>query len=284
MDIVGVAVAAPPVATAAATVAAASNHTSHGHSEVAKVKNEPNAPHHHPLPEDDRNNTNSNNVNPRSLAAVRKRKFLRRTAAQSSSLKRIQNHPHTAIAATAVNVIPVEEPSSDEQEHHRPEKLFRGATRTIRLYTNATTAEEEKVDTTTIPIVAPPPLVLPEDLVQHTLSFLGTVSDRFALQTTCRQFHRLSNAMPDLLRDIPVGGGSGGNSSLQQQQHEIATGTDSTTNNEAKCTTAGRSHEDDRHRRRVILRSILLETDTPATASAKLEPFCAAGNLEAIYM
>lgn len=46
---------------------------------------------------------------------------------------------------------------------------------------------------------------LPEDVVSHCLSFLNSVEDRFSLQTTCKQFRRISNS-DKMLVNIRVGG------------------------------------------------------------------------------
>ena len=46
---------------------------------------------------------------------------------------------------------------------------------------------------------------LPEDVVSHCLSFLNGVEDRFALQTTCKKFRRISNSDKMLVK-IQVGG------------------------------------------------------------------------------
>ena len=84
--------------------------------------------------------------------------------------------------------------------------------------------------------------MVPDEVVTHILSFCGSVVDRFALQTTCKTFQRISNDSDEMLANIKLGGdvtGKGG---------------------------------------------IILEEDTPATASSKLTPFAKAGNLEAIYM
>lgn len=47
--------------------------------------------------------------------------------------------------------------------------------------------------------------MLPDDVVGHCLSFLGSVKDRYALQSTCRQFRRLSNS-DEILSSIRLGG------------------------------------------------------------------------------
>lgn len=46
---------------------------------------------------------------------------------------------------------------------------------------------------------------LPEDVMSHCLSFLNSVEDRFSLQTTCKQFRRISNSDKMLVK-IQVGG------------------------------------------------------------------------------
>lgn len=75
-----------------------------------------------------------------------------------------------------------EEPAEDLP---RPIKFFRGATRIV-------------------PVAPPGPLEnLPEDVVRRCLSFVGGVGDRFAIQCTSKQFHRLSNG-DDTLRMVDV--------------------------------------------------------------------------------
>lgn len=47
--------------------------------------------------------------------------------------------------------------------------------------------------------------IIPEEVVGHCLSFLGSVEDRHALQTTCVQFRRISNT-DAMLNNIELGG------------------------------------------------------------------------------
>lgn len=47
--------------------------------------------------------------------------------------------------------------------------------------------------------------IVPEDVVAHIFSFLGTAEDRFSLQTTCKSFRDLSNS-DDMLQKVNVGG------------------------------------------------------------------------------
>ena len=46
---------------------------------------------------------------------------------------------------------------------------------------------------------------VPEDVVAHCISFLGTAEDRFALQTTCKLFRDISNS-DAILAGVNVGG------------------------------------------------------------------------------
>jgi hypothetical protein len=134
--------------------------------------------------------------------------------------------------------------ADDEDSLERPVKRFRGIRGYIAavpsLVTDASTTTEQKPKT--VPSTLDVSL-WPEDVVAHCLLFLNGVNDRFALQTTCKQFKRISDS--DAMRkDIMVGG-------------DKKTG---------------------------LFGIIDEETDTPESASAKLEPFARAGNLEAIYM
>ena len=49
--------------------------------------------------------------------------------------------------------------------------------------------------------------MVPDDVVGHVLSFLGSLHDRFALQCTSRQFNRLSNS-DEILVSMKLGGNS----------------------------------------------------------------------------
>ena len=83
----------------------------------------------------------------------------------------------------------VQSPSDDG--NHRPLKRFRGRSKLLTV--------PALVDA--IPEEVPPRKQtsdllnkVPEDVIAHCLSFLGTVSDRFALQTTCKLFRDISNS------------------------------------------------------------------------------------------
>lgn len=47
--------------------------------------------------------------------------------------------------------------------------------------------------------------LIPEEVIGHCLGFLGSVQDRYALQTVCVQFKRISNT-DTMLQDIHLGG------------------------------------------------------------------------------
>ena len=59
---------------------------------------------------------------------------------------------------------------------------------------------------------------LPEDVLSHCLSFLNTADDRFSLQTTCKQFRKISNS-DKMLVNIQVGGDreTGKNGIMQEE-------------------------------------------------------------------
>lgn len=67
-----------------------------------------------------------------------------------------------------------------EDDSPRPTKLFRGSERVIPIN--------------------PPSILesLPEDVLSRCLAFAGGVEDRFAVQTTCQQFRRISNQEENL--------------------------------------------------------------------------------------
>lgn len=92
--------------------------------------------------------------------------------------------------------------SASDDETERPAKRFRGE-RTSTFLTAAVVSKPQ-------PFVPQPQQsqflrVIPDDVVSHCLSFLGTVEDRFALQNTCKQFRRISNSA-EMLVNVRVGG------------------------------------------------------------------------------
>ena len=60
-----------------------------------------------------------------------------------------------------------------------------------------------------VKILSETPLdLLPEDIVAHALSFVSGVSDRYALQCTSKQFHRITST-PMMMIEVNVGGDPG---------------------------------------------------------------------------
>lgn len=97
----------------------------------------------------------------------------------------------------------VRDPDDSSEANDRPRKRFRGQSKIINL-------------TPALSIVEPPKKPknkqtgdllnkLPEDVVAHCLSFLGSSKDRFALQTTCKLFKDISNS-DAMLANVDVGG------------------------------------------------------------------------------
>ena len=59
--------------------------------------------------------------------------------------------------------------------------------------------------------------MVPTEVLQHVLSFCGTTQDRFAIQTTCKTFQRISNEAPELLVNVALGGDVAGNGGILQE-------------------------------------------------------------------
>jgi hypothetical protein len=98
----------------------------------------------------------------------------------------------------------VRDPDETSDAPDRPRKRFRGQNKNVRVVT------------TPLSITEPPKKPkkkqtgallnkLPEDVVAHCLSFLGSTKDRFALQTTCKLFNDISNS-DAMLANVDVGG------------------------------------------------------------------------------
>jgi hypothetical protein len=63
--------------------------------------------------------------------------------------------------------------------------------------------------------------MIPEEVVGHCLSFLGSTEMRFALQLTCQQFHRISNT-DEMLLGVTLGGELETGRSGIIQEHDTA--------------------------------------------------------------
>lgn len=71
--------------------------------------------------------------------------------------------------------------------------------------------------------------MVPEEVVGHVLSFLGSTEDRFALQCTCRQFKRISNT-DAMLVNVKLGGDlETGKRGIIQEEDTAATAADALT-------------------------------------------------------
>lgn len=105
-------------------------------------------------------------------------------------------------------------------------------------------------------------LRLSNDVISRCLSFIATKSDRFALQTTCTTFRRLSDS-DEMLANIELGDG----------WNILQTSTD-----------IFRHPGDINVREMNNNRGIITIDDTSVTACNKLIKYAAAGNIEAVYM
>jgi len=63
--------------------------------------------------------------------------------------------------------------------------------------------------------------MIPDEVVGHCLSFLGSTEHRFALQTTCQQFHRISNS-DAMLVGVTLGGDTETERNGIIQEHDTA--------------------------------------------------------------
>lgn len=105
------------------------------------------------------------------------------------------------------------EPQLDgEEEDLRPIKRFRGEHKVIPVSPVSTTTKvspentKKEEECPSKKTESKSPLSkLPEDVLSHCLSFLGSAEDRFSLQCTSKQFQKISNS-DDMLRNIQVGG------------------------------------------------------------------------------
>jgi hypothetical protein len=133
--------------------------------------------------------------------------------------------------------------------------------------------------------------MLPPHVLSKCLAFVGSTSDRFALQTTCNLFKSLSN-LDHMLVDIDLGGDW---SALAVHSHVVDEEDGIVQNNGLVANNTIRGYEDDDsdaededelfvERGAALVGGILTESDTSITACQKLIKFSAAGNTQAIYM
>jgi hypothetical protein len=88
-----------------------------------------------------------------------------------------------------------------EDANDRPLKRFRGQNKTVAVPNPVATAPKKDQRQRKSEFLS----IVPDDVVAHVLSFLGTAEDRFSLQTTCKLFRDISNS-DDMLAKVDVGG------------------------------------------------------------------------------
>ena len=130
--------------------------------------------------------------------------------------------------------------------------------------------------------------LLSNDVLSRCLSYIATRSDRFALQTSCKTFRRLSDA-DDMLVNIDLCG---------DWTSALTSNTTTTPNRMNNNFNRGNNDQnaDDINVREMTIafphgrlvsntdRGILTDSDTSVTACSKLIKYVSAGNLQAIYM
>jgi hypothetical protein len=91
--------------------------------------------------------------------------------------------------------------TSDEDGNDRPLKRFRGRSKLLTVPNLVDATPEKEVNKQSSEFLT----TVPEDVVAHCLSFLGTAEDRFALQTTCKLFRDVSNS-DAMLEKVDISG------------------------------------------------------------------------------
>ena len=138
--------------------------------------------------------------------------------------------------------------------------------------------------------------MLPSHVLSKCLAYIADRPNRFAIQTTCTLFNRLSNE-DDMLVDIDLGG-DWSNIEIHTHDEESqpnpvfggilgALGVE-----QLAAIEAGNDDEVDLQERYAVTKSsgqsvkggILTESDTSVSACGKLVKFSAAGNMQATYM
>lgn len=65
--------------------------------------------------------------------------------------------------------------------------------------------------------------MVPTEVLHHVLAFCSSTKDRFAIQTTCKTFQRISDASPELLANVWLGGDTNGKGALLREEDTPAT-------------------------------------------------------------
>jgi len=137
--------------------------------------------------------------------------------------------------------------------------------------------------------------LLPNDILAQCLSYVGTRTDRFSLQVTCKRFQELSNAN-SMLAIVQLGGDALSVCNFYEEEND-----DEDNNNdeqqgdgEEELPLHAANLEEARQRASQsplttppptnIKGGIILDNDTSITAVEKLIKFAVAGNMEAVYM
>ena len=60
--------------------------------------------------------------------------------------------------------------------------------------------------------------MIPTEVLHHVLAFCGSTQDRFAIQTTCKTFQRISDDSPELLANVSLGGDVTGRGALLREE------------------------------------------------------------------
>jgi hypothetical protein len=92
--------------------------------------------------------------------------------------------------------------AADNDDCDRPFKRLRGESKVVSVpQQSVSTPHKKEGKQQTSDFLTK----VPEDVLAHCLSFLGTAEDRFALQTTCKLFRDISNS-DSILTQVNIGG------------------------------------------------------------------------------
>jgi len=95
----------------------------------------------------------------------------------------------------------VQTEADNDDDCDRPAKRLRGQSKIVSVPQPSLSTPQKEAKQQTSEFLTK----IPEDVVAHCLSFLGTTEDRFALQTTCKLFRDVSNS-DSMLAQVNVGG------------------------------------------------------------------------------
>ena len=214
----------------------------------------------------------------------------------------------SAIKRKITSFLPFSTTTNDSLgEDERPNKRQRYddvVVATPRLLTEPTTSSISKVNlskeifncntaTTTTEHQSDLLQLLNNDILAQCLSYVGTRSDRFSLQVTCKRFQELSNA-DSMLAIVQLGGDALTVCNFYEEENNDEDNNNEQQGDGEELPLHAANLEEARQRASqsplttppptTIKGGIILDNDTSITAVKKLIKYAVAGNYEAVYM